>query len=150
MTDWHIEDGIATGGAPDVEDLHKLAAQGFKAVLDLREEDPAEQDLPPSQERGLVYSAAMEYKNVPIIMNLLNEDDFNAFRSHLNDLPKPVYVHCAGGKRAILLTVMDQAIRQNKTGEQALYDARDKGIDFTEMPLIATMIERYVNRFIAG
>jgi protein tyrosine phosphatase (PTP) superfamily phosphohydrolase (DUF442 family) len=91
----------------------------------------------------------MQYSQVPIILNSVDEDDFNAFRAHLRDLPEPVYVHCAGGKRALLLILMDQAIAQQQSGEQALQNVRRHGLDFTENPRLATMIERYVNRFLA-
>jgi uncharacterized protein (TIGR01244 family) len=150
MTDWLEQDLVATGGAPTVQDLKNLSEQGFKAIIDLRADDPdpAQQQIPPSQERALVYSMGMQYSQVPIVMDSLDEGDFNAFRTHLNDLPAPVYVHCAGGKRALLLTLMDQAIKRHLTGAQALHNARAHGLDFTENPRLATMIERYINRFI--
>ena len=54
------------------------------------------------------------------------------FRRALDDLPQPVFLHCASGKRAGAMTLMALAADKGWDGDTALQEGKARGIDLTE------------------
>jgi uncharacterized protein (TIGR01244 family) len=114
-----LED-IATAGQPEAEHLQRLAAAGYRTVIDLRE---------PGEDRGLdepdtVRRAGMEYVNVPVGHIFVAHDTFDRFRKLMADpRRRPVLVHCTSANRvgALLIAylVLDEAMSTEEASQTA-------------------------------
>lgn len=91
-----LEDGVATANAITLPAIPKLAAAGFKTIVDLRTRG----------ERGVTEEAAaaartgMHYVNVPVSLATLSVTDVREVAAVL-DRPEdhPVLIHCSSGNR---------------------------------------------------
>ena len=68
---------VVTAGQPEEEHLKRLAEAGYKTVVDLR--TPGETPRP--DEWGMVVRrAGMEYVNIPVAHNNIDDEIFDRFR----------------------------------------------------------------------
>ncbi|EDZ66682.1 hypothetical protein NOC27_9 [Nitrosococcus oceani AFC27] len=67
------------------------------------------------------------------------------FRERLEDVPKPVFVHCASGKRAGAFTMMATAVEQGMNGETALQKAREMGFE-CDVPQLEQFVKTYIDK----
>ncbi|SLN73833.1 hypothetical protein LOS8367_03753 [Limimaricola soesokkakensis] len=67
------------------------------------------------------------------------------FRRSLDDLPQPVLLHCASGKRAGAMTLMALAAEQGLDGEAAIAKGRAAGVDLTQEK-IGQFVKDYADR----
>jgi uncharacterized protein (TIGR01244 family) len=129
MDRFFLSDGLAVGiGQPDAEECGRLAADGFRAVLDLRLEDEEGQKLAPSDECEVLTRHGVAYAHFPIATDSLDDVLLTRFRHEVDGLPKPVLVHCATGKRSGTLALMHHAIDRGLNGEQMLMCAEEAGV----------------------
>lgn len=135
---------ITVGGQPSREDLHQLADEGFKAIVNLRPKGEDEQQLDPDVEADLVRDLGLRYLNLPVTMDSISEDKVDTFRRHLSELPEPIYVHCSAGKRAGAFVMMHMAAEQNMSGEEALKKAEEMGFE-CDQPELESFVKNYVN-----
>lgn len=136
---------ITVGGQPAMEELRQLKDQGFRSVVNLRAAGEENQPLSPQEEGRRVEELGMDYANIPVTMDSMSEDKVEEFRRRLAALPQPVYVHCAGGKRAGAFTMMHVAVEQKMSGDQALQKARDMGFE-CDAPALEKFVKTYVDR----
>ncbi len=88
--------GMATGGQPDSTTLAKLAAHGFKTVLDLR----APQEARGFDEVAAANALGLRYVAMPVTPETLADSTFDGFRSLLQTQgAESIFVHCASGNR---------------------------------------------------
>ena len=96
-----LED-LATAGQPEEEHLTRLAEVGYKTVIDLRtsEEDPG------FDEPGVVRRTGMEYVNIPVGHESIEDETFERFRGLMKDPERrPVLVHCSSANRVGALLI---------------------------------------------
>src|SRR5215218_8654505 len=121
---------LATAGQPEEEHLKLLAEAGYKTVIDLRtsEEDPG------FDESGVVQQAGMEYVNIPVGHETIEEETFEWFRELMNDPErKPVLVHCVKANRVGALLIPDLVLDEGKTSQEAEEIASDVGLETDEL-----------------
>ena len=133
-----LED-IATAGQPNEEHLKLLVEAGYKTVIDLRI---------PEEDRGLdeqevVRQAGMEYVNIPVGHETVEDETFERFRELMRDSERrPVLVHCSSANRVGALLVPYLILDEGKSTEEAEEVASEVGLQSEELKQAAL---RYTN-----
>jgi len=130
---------VATAGQPDEENLKRVAEAGYKTVIDLR---PSEED-PGFDELGAVRQAGMEYVNIPVGHETIEEETFERFRELMRDPERrPVLVHCSSANRVGALLLPYLVLDEGKSFEEAEEIASKVGLRSDELKEAAL---EYVN-----
>ena len=115
---------------PTEQEISALAAEGFGSVVDLRQATEPNQPLPPSREREAVERGGMRYLHLPVVSDRLGDDTLDRFHEEVSRLPKPVFVHCASGKRSGTLALMHQAVAERISGQEVARRADAAGVAY--------------------
>src|SRR5262245_3112044 len=92
-----LNENFATAGQPKDEAFAKLAANGFRSVLNLR---TTAEGVDLKHEQELTEKAGMKYFNVPVTGNAPTAESVVAFINVVKDKTNhPMLVHCGGGNR---------------------------------------------------
>lgn len=87
----------------DCEDLPAIAAAGFRSVLCNRPdgEDPGQ----PRYDAVAAAAAAsgLTVRAVPVVSGQMTREDLDAFRTALDEMPKPILAYCRSGTRCTML-----------------------------------------------
>ena len=87
---------IGSAGQPTAEQFMLVAAEGYKAVINLAlETSPGA--LP--DERALVEGLGLEYVHIPVAFDAPRDEDLRDFFDALDQLRGTVFVHCSANKR---------------------------------------------------
>ena len=125
-----INDGMSVDtGQPTREELERLAQAGFKTVVNLRTAGEPNQPLSPEAEGDVARQAGLDYLHIPVASTDPRPEQVDQFRAQLAELPGPVLVHCASGKRSGAFAILQLANQENLSGEDALARARTLGFD---------------------
>lgn len=124
--------GMMVGtGQPTEADLRRLREEGFRSVVDLRVEAEGEQPLPPGRERVAAEELGLRYLHLPVPADRPpDEEMLDRFRREVCQLPAPVFVHCASGKRSGTFGVALEAVLADDTGDAAAARIEDLGIAY--------------------
>jgi uncharacterized protein (TIGR01244 family) len=134
-----LED-IATAGQPEEEHLKRLAEAGYKTIVDLRT---------PEEDRGLdepevARQAGMEYVNIPVGHEDVEDETFERFRELMKDPERrPVLVHCSSANRVGALLIPYFVLDEEKSTEEAVKIASEVGLKSDELKQAAL---RYAER----
>jgi uncharacterized protein (TIGR01244 family) len=139
-----VSDDVSIGGQPTEADLKELQELGFKSVVNLRMEGEKNQPMSPDEEDEKVHELEMQYLHIPISMDTIGSSHIEQFREEYQRLALPAYVHCAGGTRAGALVMMDQAVKDGISGDEALKRAEELGVN-CDSPKIRQLITSYVD-----
>ncbi len=120
-----INDDLAIAGQIDLEQLQQIAQDGFKSILNLR--SPAELGFLPD-EQPKAELLGIDYVNLPFEAELITDQTATHVLQQINQLPKPVLVHCDNAVRAAAIALMHIATRQGATLEQAFKQANQLGL----------------------
>ncbi len=127
---------------PDESDLRRAASAGMKSLVNFRE--ASEKGLSPSDEQRIAEAAGLNYLHCPVASDSLSTELVDDFRRSLDDLPQPVFLHCASGKRAGAMTLMALAADKGWDGDTALAEGRQRGIDLSQEK-IGQFVKDYAN-----
>ncbi|AFY34845.1 beta-lactamase hydrolase domain-containing protein [Calothrix sp. PCC 7507] len=136
-----VSDNLSVAGQVTPEQLQKAAQAGFKSVLNLR--SPDEVGFL-SDEQQQTEAAGLEYANVPLRPSEANQELTAAAIEEIENLPKPVLIHCAAGARAGGIALIATAIDQGLTYEQITQKATELGINLEQPHLKQFLLERYI------
>ena len=102
MTDRiRISDKVIVGKIPPSEhDLKVLASEGYAAVVNLRRAGEPNQPLSPEDEGEAAKRLGLRYVHIPVDGANIDEAAIQRFKDEVAQLPGPVFVHCASGRRA--------------------------------------------------
>lgn len=123
--------------------MRQAADAGMMSVVNFRDKDDT--GLSFAAERRVAEAAGLNYLHFPVAAEDLNPQMVDDFRRSLDDLPQPVFLHCASGKRAGALTLMALAADRGMSSDAALELGRKAGVDLTE-----EKIGQFVRRYIDG
>jgi uncharacterized protein (TIGR01244 family) len=115
---------------PDEADLHQTASAGIKTLINFQNSGE-KSGLSLEEERSIAERLGLNYLHYPVIAKSLDEESVDEFRRFLDDLPQPVFLHCASGKRAGAMTLMALAADKGWDGDTALQTGKDHGLDLT-------------------
>ena len=141
-----INSQVTVGGQPSRDDLNQLKRDGFKSVVNFRTAGEDDQPMSPDQESDATESLGMEYVHLPVSMNSMGPELVDRFRSQFDELPKPVFVHCASGKRAGAMVMMHLASEQGWSGQQTLEKAEQMGFE-CDKPELRQFVKQYVDQY---
>lgn len=139
-----INNELTIAGQVTPEQLQQAKQEGFKSVLNLR--SPTEQTYW-SDEQQYVESLGLHYANIPVMkVEELTAEVTDEVLKTIDELPKPVLVHCAAAMRAGVMSLMHQATRQGMTAEQAFELAGQIGFDCSAYPQVKEFFKHYVEQ----
>jgi uncharacterized protein (TIGR01244 family) len=130
-------------GQVRLEQLQQAVEEGFQSVLNLR--SPHELGFW-KDERQFAESLGLHYVNVPLRLEALDEAIVTEVLQTLEQLSKPVLVHCAAGMRSMAISLLSLAIQQGLTPEETLAKARSLGFHYVDNTLVSQELkQRFVN-----
>lgn len=132
-----VSDDFSAGGQPTPETLKQLAEQGYKSVVNLRSPDEAGAL---TDEQQQAEAAGLQYINVPLKPTEANADLAAVVLSKVEELPTPVYFHCAAGGRASALALIAFATQHGLDREAVLAKAQELGVN-PEQPHLKQFVE---------
>lgn len=139
-----IDEKVSVGGQPSPEDLKRLAAEGFKTVVNMRKAGEEEQPLSPEEEREQVEKLGLRYEHFPVAKEDMTPLVADEFRQQLPEWQEPVFVHCKSGKRSGAMVMIDRAVRQGWSGDETLQKAEQMGFE-CDVPEIKEFVKSYVD-----
>lgn len=141
-----INDRFTVGkSVPTEQDLHQLALEKFRSVLDLRTADEGADVLGTEAERDRArHVEGLQYARVPVDPDQLDAELIDRVRDTAAALPGPVFVHCTGGVRSGALTLMHVAVEEGISGAEARRRAVELDLVPDGSPLL-DQLERYVD-----
>lgn len=129
---------------PDTETLKQAASAGAKTVVNFRAEGE-NGGLSPDDERQQAERLGLNYLHFPVTADSLDAELVDEFRRSLDDLPQPVFLHCASGKRAGAMTLMALAADKGWDGDAAMQEGKARGIDLTDEK-IGQFVKSYADK----
>ncbi|MEA5594107.1 protein tyrosine phosphatase family protein [Rivularia sp. UHCC 0363] len=136
-----INDDVTVTGQVTPEQLQQAAKSGFKSVLNLRA--PDEKGFL-KDEQQQAQSVGLEYTNIPLEVDTVNDELIDQILEQIDQLPKPALIHCASGMRAGAMTLMNIAVHQGMTPQEAFETAEKLGFDCSSSPKLKQIFEEYV------
>ncbi len=91
-----IDERVATGGQPKLEELALLKKEGFRTIVNLREASEYDAEAEAAQARKL----GLGYISIPVRTTDPKDEQVDSFLATLKDRKIwPVFVHCGSGNR---------------------------------------------------
>ncbi len=125
---FRIDDSISVGGQPNSSDIPLLFREGYQTVINFRSDHEDSDQLQPAEEGDEVKTVGMRYVHLPTTLHTLTPEVFDRFRATLGDLPRPIYAHCATGKRAAALVLAQIACQHRMSAEDIAHTANRWGL----------------------
>ena len=120
-----INDELAIAGQVTPEQLQQIVQQGFKSVLNLRSLD---EDGFLANEKQQAEELGLFYINIPTKPEAINDQIAAQVLKQIDELSKPVLVHCSCAMRAAAMVLMHIATRQGVPLKQAFQQAEQLGL----------------------
>ena len=140
-----VADHVSIAGALRADDFRELKARGFQTIVDLRwNGEPTPFGLSPREERCRAAELGFTHFQIPVISTALDRPTVEAVHRTLAIAERPVLVHCASGRRAAVLVIMDLACTAGWTPTQCLERLDALGFDCAEMPRLREFLVRYL------
>jgi len=136
-----VDERVATGGQPTEAAFAKLAANGYRAVLNLR---TSSEGVDLKHEQETVEKAGMRYINIPIVSSAPKPEQVDEFIKALKDKDnQPMLIHCASANRVGAFLMIYRVIDQGWTEEKALDEA-------TRVGLTSPVLKKFAHEFIVA
>ncbi len=87
--------------------------------------------------------------NFPLKLEALNEELITEILMTLEQLPKPVLIHCAAAMRSTGMALLNIAIQEGLTPQQTLIKARNIGFGFFEHANISPRLKQLFVDYLA-
>jgi len=135
-----VNDDLSIAGQISAEELRKIAIEGFKSVLNLRDPDENGFFHDEKQQAEIV---GLEYVNIPLNSQAPNQELTAEAILEIDHLPKPILIHCAGGARAGGIALIAEAIQSGFTYEQIAQKANELSINLEQPHLKQFLVENF-------
>lgn len=139
-----INEQLTICGQINLNQLQQAAQEGFKSVLNLRS---SEEKGYLAEEEQQAKALGLVYCQSPVTPTALNQEHITQILQLIDDLPKPVLLHCGTGLRAGVISLMYLVARQEITPEQAWEKAQQLGIDWNASPKLQEIFQNYLAQF---
>ena len=134
-----VDERIATGGQPTDTAFAKLAANGYRAVLNLR---TASEDVDLKHEQEAVEKAGMRYVSVPVVSSAPKPDQVDEFiKAVKNKDNQPMLIHCGSANRVGAFWMIYRVVEQGWPEEKALEEATRIGLT---SPVLKSFAHEYI------
>lgn len=115
-----IDEKIATGGQPTVEQIKLIEQAGYQTVINLA---LATSENALADEAAVVESLGMKYIHIPIEFTQPTIEQFDRFTQAMQDNQQdPVFIHCAANLRVSVFVYLYRIQQQGLSPEQAQVD----------------------------
>ncbi|MEO9825409.1 MAG: sulfur transferase domain-containing protein [Paracoccaceae bacterium] len=121
---------------PAADDLQTLADDGFKSIVNLRQAGEQGEKLSPQAEAEEARENGLDYLHYPVSPPDLTAENAKDFATRLVQLPRPVAIHCASGRRASLMGLASWALQNEGDAATAAKRGRDAGLEISEGGLL--------------
>ncbi|BAY27741.1 hypothetical protein NIES2100_75660 [Calothrix sp. NIES-2100] len=142
-----INENLTTTGQVIQQQIQQAKQEGFKSVLNLRSPDELGFN---KDEQQIVEALGLDYANVPLKLENLNEELITKILTTLDQLPKPTVIHCAAAMRSTGIALLSVAIQEGLTPEETLSKAKNLGFGFFEhagvSPRLKQLFVNYLNK----
>lgn len=130
---------------PDAEQIRQAAQEGFRSIVNMQTEDEDKKlEMKPEEEGRLAEEAGLTYLHHPVDGEKLSEEVVDSFRRKATDLPAPVLVHCASGKRSGALVMMHMGCENEMDGDEVVAKAEEMGFE-CDTEKLEKFVKDYVN-----
>lgn len=146
LNEHKMTEKITIGGRPEAADIADLRERGFETVVNLMMPDEPGW----AAEERLVEDAGLSYAPIPVSPDTLDDVAMARFSQAVASSTGPVAVHCKGGGRAGVLTLLHLAVEQGWTVETALEIGEKSGAKVGEDSPYRSFFESYIRRHSAG
>ncbi|MEH2258858.1 beta-lactamase hydrolase domain-containing protein [Nostoc sp.] len=136
-----VSDDLSAAPQLTSEELKQAAQEGFKSVLNLRSPDEAGFL---SDEQQQAQAAGLQYANVPLKPSEPNQEQTELAIQEIENLPKPILIHCAAGARAGGIALIANAISEGLTYEEISQKAQELGLNLEQPHLKQFLLEKYI------
>jgi len=136
-----VSEDLSAAGQPTPEELKQAAQEGFKSVLNLR--SPDEPGFL-SDEQQQAQAAGLQYANIPLKPSEANQELTEAAIQEIENLPKPILIHCAAGARAGGIALISNVISEGLTHEEISQKAQELGFNLEQPHLKQFLLEKYI------
>ncbi|MEH2037843.1 beta-lactamase hydrolase domain-containing protein [Nostoc sp.] len=136
-----VSDDLSAAGQLTSEELKQAAQEGFKSVLNLRSPDEAGFL---SDEQQQAQAAGLQYANIPLKPSEANQEQTELAIQEIDNLPKPILIHCAAGARAGGIALIANAISEGLTYEEISQKAQELGLNLEQPHLKQFLLEKYI------
>ncbi|MDF2388260.1 phosphatase [Nostoc ellipsosporum NOK] len=136
-----VSDDLSVTGQLTPEQLQQAAQEGFKSVLNLR--SPNEAGFL-SDEQQQAEAVGLQYANVPLKPSEPDKKLTELAIQEIENLPKPVLIHCAAGARAGGIALIVTAINEGLTYEQITQKATELGLNLEQPHLKQFLLDKYL------
>lgn len=140
-----VSDELSAAGQVSPEQLQQAAQEGFKSVLNLR--SPNEAGFLSNEEQQ-AEAAGLQYACVPLKVSEPEQELVEKAIREIENLPKPVLVHCAAGARAGAIALIATTLQEGLNDEQITEKAHELGISLEQPHLNQFLLEKDIS--IAG
>ncbi len=128
-----IDDRLAVfTSQPTAEQLQQAAEAGFCSVMNLR---VSEESGFVSDEGQSAEAAGLEYAHAPFAPGAIEVSQMDGILDRLDELPKPVLLHCKSGVRSAVTALMFLATRDGLSASEATERGLQLGIDISNSPV---------------
>ncbi|MBD3886195.1 phosphatase [Phormidium tenue FACHB-886] len=140
-----INEYLTVTGQVISEQLKQAVQEGFLSVLNLR--SPDELGFKPDEQQ-MAESLGLHYVNAPLKIEALDEELISTILSKLEEIPKPVVVHCAAGIRSAAMALLSVALEQGLTLEQTIVEAHALGFKYIDYAFINPDLKQLFVKYI--
>lgn len=131
--------------APEAEQIRQAAQEGFQSLINMQTTDEGDKlKMKPEEERQKAEQAGLTFLHHPVDGEKLSDDLVDEFRQKATELPAPVLVHCASGKRSGAFVMMHIGCEQGMTGEEVIKKAEEMGFE-CDTPQLEDFVKSYVD-----
>lgn len=124
----HLEADIAAAPQLVEADFAHVAARGFRAVVNIRPDGEAPDQLPNAHAKRTAERHGLTFRHLPVMsLNVTDDDVVDGFARLMDDLPGPILFYCGSATRCT--TLWTQAAAPRIGIDEALSVAREAGHD---------------------
>jgi uncharacterized protein (TIGR01244 family) len=122
-----VDATMACAGATTVEAIPALKAEGFKAIVNLRQASEAGADV--DRSRAVAQDAGLKYIHIPFSGSEPSTKAVDEFLAAMKDPSNsPVFVHCASANRAGMMWMIKRVMVDGWSVEKAGQEAERAGL----------------------
>ena len=101
-----ITPDYAVSGQIEPEEVKEVAARGYRSIMCNRPDDEQPGQPRFAEIEAAAREAGLAVAWVPVVSGAITEEDVEAFRQRMAELPGPVFAYCRSGARSQNLWVM--------------------------------------------
>jgi uncharacterized protein (TIGR01244 family) len=127
---------VACAGATTTEAIPAIKADGFKAIVNLRQASEEGAEVEASKQAAT--AAGLKYFHIPVTVAELKPATVDAFLAALKDpANSPVFIHCASANRAGMMWMIKRVMLDGWTVDKAAAEAELAGMKNPKLKALA-------------